>query len=255
VGFRVDPIKDLSIGLDLWNVKIKNQVLSQGIAEQVGFANPQQYANLFINPYQDPAGFTTIAFMQLPFNGGVAEHQGIDWDFAARAKLPVGDLTAQWTGTYMLKQRYSLSPGGEYFTDLGVFGPDQKVVFRTMMNLMLTLQTGAFANTLAVHYKSGYKDAHYSADDGVIFLANPDGSLGQSVDFAGLDVPSYTTFDWQTKYNYNKALQFTVGIKNLFDRDPPMSLQTGGGGNQVGYDGRYTDPIGRQFYLTGQYKF
>lgn len=28
-----------------------------------------------------------------------------------------------------------------------------------------------------------------------------------------------------------------------------------GGGNQVGYDGRYTDPLGRTFYLTGSYKF
>ncbi len=70
MGFRFDPIKSLSFGLDLWDVTIKNQVLSQGIAEQVGFASPGQYAGLFVNPYKDPAGFTTIAFQQLPFNGG-----------------------------------------------------------------------------------------------------------------------------------------------------------------------------------------
>ena len=68
-------------------------------------------------------------------------------------------------------------------------------------------------------------------------------------------VGSYTTFDWQGVYNYNKALTFTAGIKNLFDRNPPLTLQNAGGGNQVGYDGRYTDPLGRQFYLTGHYKF
>jgi iron complex outermembrane receptor protein len=68
-------------------------------------------------------------------------------------------------------------------------------------------------------------------------------------------VPSYTTFDWQGEYALNKALRVTLGVKNLFDRNPPMSLQTGGGGNQVGYDGRYTDPIGRQFYLGAHYNF
>ena len=54
---------------------------------------------------------------------------------------------------------------------------------------------------------------------------------------------------------FNSNLTFTLGIKNLFDRDPPLSLQNGGGGNQIGYDGRYTDPLGRQFYVVGQYRF
>jgi len=60
LGFRFEPIQSVSFGADLWSVQIKDQVLSQGIAEQVAFANPQQYQYLFINPYADPAGFTTI---------------------------------------------------------------------------------------------------------------------------------------------------------------------------------------------------
>ena len=254
LGFRVDPTNGLSLGLDLWDVKIANQVLSSGIAEQVAFKNPQQYASLFINPYTDPAGFPTIALIQQPFNGAVAEYQGIDWDFSYRTKLDIGNLAARWTGTQMIKQEYNFGPGLPMNTDLGVFGPDQQVVFRTTMNFVLSLQTGDFINTLSAHYKSGYKDASYPSSTNV-FLANPDGTLGASVAFDGLNVPSYTTFDWQTNYSFNKALQLTAGIKNLFDRNPPLSLQTGGGGNQVGYDGRYTDPIGRQFYLSARYTF
>ena len=97
--------------LDCWNVKIKNQVLSQGIAEQVGFANPQQYAGLFVNPYQDPAGFTTIAFSQLPFNGGQANYQGIDWDVTWRTNTSWGLFRANWTGTQMLKAEYNFGAG------------------------------------------------------------------------------------------------------------------------------------------------
>jgi iron complex outermembrane receptor protein len=63
------------------------------------------------------------------------------------------------------------------------------------------------------------------------------------------------TVDWQGSYQVNSMLKVTVGIKNLTDKDPPLSLQTGGGGNQVGYDGRYYDPIGRSFYGRVNVKF
>ena len=254
IGFRVDPTKGLSMGLDMWDVKIRDQVLSQGIAEQVGFANPQAYRSLFINPYQDPAGFTTIAFQQVPFNGGDAEYQGIDWDVSYKTKVSLGKLGVTWNGTVMRKQQYNFGPGQPFNTDLGVFGPDQQVVFRTIMNLSASLETGAFTNILTAHYKSGYQDQAYPANTS-IFLAKADGTLGQSVAFGGLRVPSYTTFDWQSKFVWDKSLSATLGVKNLFDRDPPLTLQNGGGGNQLGYDGRYADPIGRQFYITGQYKF
>ena len=255
LGFRVDPLAGLSLGFDLWNVQIKNQVLSSGIAEQVAFANPQVYKALFVNPYTDPVGgFSTIGYEQLPINGGVANYRGIDWDFSYRTKSPYGNLSALWNGTYMIKQDYTNSPGGDVLTDLGVFGPDQAVVFRVQSHLSTTLQTGAFSNTLVFNYKSGYKDEAYPVGTSV-FLANPNGSVGASTAFVGLDVPSYITFDWQGKYEYSKAMIVTAGIKNLFDRTPPLSLQNGGGGNQIGYDGRYADPLGRAFYLTGNYKF
>jgi len=109
------------------------------------------------------------------------------------------------------------------------------------------LQTGPWTNSLTAHYKSGYEDASYGAGE-TIFLANPDGSLGESVALSGVRVPSYTTWDWQTVYNFSKDIRGTIGILNLFDRDPPRSLQTGGGGNQIGYDGRYANPIGRAIY-------
>lgn len=254
LGFRFDPMRGLSLGADVWNVQITNQVLSSGIAEQVGFANPQAYRGLFVNPYQDPAGFTTIAFGQYPLNGGVANYRGIDWDFSYRTKLPFGNLATSWVGTYMLKQDYTNTPNGEVLSDLGKFGPDNAVVFRTQMHLSTTLQTGAMSNTLTAHYKSGYKDQPYDIGTSV-FLANADGSRGASTEFVGLNVPSYTTFDWQGKYDFNKAITLVAGIKNVFDRKPPLSLQNAGGGNQVGYDGRYADPLGRAFYMTGSYRF
>ena len=259
-GGRIEPIRGLSLGLDVWNVKINNQVLSAGVPEQAGFANPQQYKALFTNPYPDPAGYTTIAYLLAPVNGGVANYRGVDWDFSYRTKSPIGDMRAAWTGTYMIKQNYTVVAGGPAYSDLGNFGFDNAVVFRVQTNLSLSLVTGKMTNTITGHYKTGYHDQAYGADTAV-YLANPDGTRGPSVAFDGLAgaagplwVPSYTTFDWQGKYDFGK-FSLTGGIKNLFDRNPPLTLQNAGGGNQIGYDGRYSDPIGRSFYLTGNYKF
>ncbi|HTB87176.1 MAG TPA: TonB-dependent receptor [Steroidobacteraceae bacterium] len=254
-GVRVDPISQLSVALDYWNVKIKNQVESQGIAEQVAFNNPSQYKYLFVNPYLDPAGFQTIGLEQVPFNGGEAQYSGIDLNANYHVDLGFGRFNAIWTGTYMLKQQYTDGPGLPELTDLGVYGPDQQVVFRIISNLELSLQTGDWVNTLMVHYKSGYRDESYAAGSNVVFLANPNGSLGAAVDFSGLQVPSYETFDWQTVYNIEKNIKLTAGVRNIADKAPPLSLQTGGGGNQTGYDGRYYDPIGRTFYVRGDVKF
>jgi len=256
VGFRVDPFQGLSMGADLWNVDLQHQIISAGIPQSIAFNNPQQYANLFINPYVDPAIGKTIAYIQSPFNLGQANYRGVDWDMVFRTKTGLGQLTTAFSGTYMLKQRYQLIDGGNWNTDLGVFGPDQKVVFRTQLNLQMSLKTQNFLNTLSAHYKSGYKDQSFQPGDAAIFNVDASGKkTGDPIAFAGLDVPSYTTWDWQTRYDFSKALQLTAGVKNLFDRAPPLSLQNGGGGNQAGYDGRYADPLGRTFYLTGSYRF
>ncbi len=256
-GTRVDPVKGLSLGLDYWNVHIKDQIQSAGISEQIAYANPTQYAYLFVSPYLDPVGqFTTIALKQIPFNGGEANYSGIDWNFNYGLSTSWGRFNAMWTGTYMLTQNYTYGPGLPKNTDLGIFGPDNTVVFKTVSRLTLSLQTGRWFNTLAANYKSGYTDISH-VGDGAVFLADPSNSngFGANVDFCCLKVPAYTTIDWQTAFDIAKAVSLTFGIKNLSNKAPPLSLQNAGGGNQQGYDGRYADPIGRSYYFRANYKF
>ena len=47
----------------------------------------------------------------------------------------------------------------------------------------------------------------------------------------------------------------TLGVLNLADQDPPRSLKSAGGGQQIGYDDRYYDPRGRTFYVKGEVRF
>jgi len=246
LGGRWEPMQAVSVGLDYWTVKLKDQILN-GMPEGYAFANASSLQDLFVIPYQDPAGYPTLALIQKPFNAGKANYQGIDWEFDVRTTTPIGKMTANLSGTHMLKADYEL-PGGKQ-TDLGKFGGDNNVVFRNVMRLTLGLQHGDFTHTAIVKYKSGYADQAFTADSGNVV----DEATGNGVAYNG-KVSSYTTVDWQTRWQYSPALRFTVGITNLFDEEPPRSLKLVGG-NQVGYDGRYADPTGRAFTAGASYRF
>ncbi len=54
---------------------------------------------------------------------------------------------------------------------------------------------------------------------------------------------------------FSKNLTITGGIRNLFNQDPPFTQRNAGGGNTNGFDPRYADAFGRQFYVVGNLKF
>jgi iron complex outermembrane receptor protein len=250
LGGRLEPIKSVSLGLDYWGVKLKNQILS-GMPEAYAFANAAALPNLFVVPYQDPAGYSTVALIQKPFNAGSANYQGLDWEINLNTRTSFGKISADLSGTHMLKADYQLPSGKQ--TDLGRFGGDNNVTFRDIWRLALGLQYSEFAHTFTVNWKSGYADQAFTADSGNVVQLLPDGSEGDGVAYNGR-VKSYMVADWQTRWQASKNLRVTFGITNLFDRKPPMSLKIVGG-NQVGYDGRYADPTGRAVALGACYIF
>jgi iron complex outermembrane receptor protein len=66
-------------------------------------------------------------------------------------------------------------------------------------------------------------------------------------------VGHYSTWSLSTTYSGNKKAEFTAGIKNLFDKEPPFTNQLTN--FQLGYDPRYTDPLGFTVYARVTYKF
>ncbi|MGQ5523364.1 TonB-dependent receptor [Chitinimonas sp. PSY-7] len=244
IGFRVEPSQAISFGADLWDVQIKDAVSS--VTEQLAFANVEKYRNLFSTYTEQETGNTYWAFNEVTTNIGKSRRRGIDWDATGRAKLPFGTLTTNFTGTYLLKSEYTKpGTGSDWTTSLGYFGIDNAVSFRVISKLNATLQTGALSNSLTVNYRSGYTDAPSTVRD---VAAN------KVVRNFRLEVPSYTTVDWQGRYAVNKVAEVRGGIKNLFNRKPPLSLRNSSG-HQVGYDPRYTDDLLRTFYISGTYKF
>jgi iron complex outermembrane recepter protein len=253
LGFRVEPNSSFTGGLDLWSVKIKDAITV--VPEDTAFDNFETYRGLFSVTTDTSTNRPILTFSQVPVNAAVRRMLGIDWDVTLRNKFSFGNFTTRFTGTHLLESYFDLGFGTGQESSLGKLGSDDLVAFRYIATLANTLSTGPLENTLTINYRSGYKDQTYAEGDGTIFFRNTDGSVGAEVPvFGGLDIPSYITFDYQGKYDFNKALSLTFGIKNLFDKDPPLSLKSVAG-NQLGYDPRYADGTGRTFYLQGKYAF
>jgi len=125
------------------------------------------------------------------------------------------------------------------------------VTFRVQGRASAALKTGAFTNTLAMNFKSGYKDHTQTVE-----VLDAAGNVTGTEDIR-LDVPWYYSFDWQTQWEMNKTFTFTIGALNIFNRKPPFAISTGGvnRGQQFGYDDRYYDPRGRTWYVNATAHF
>ncbi|AZP11783.1 TonB-dependent receptor domain-containing protein [Undibacterium parvum] len=243
IGFRIEPIQNFSFGLDLWDVQMRNQV-SQ-VSEKQAFADPVKFRDLFTT-YTEPAtGNTYWAFKSLSVNIGKSHNRGIDWDMTGRQKFDFGTLTGNLAGTYLIKSDYT-APGTDnvWENSMDKYGINDAVSFSNLFKFTGSLETGALTNTLTVSYRNGYQDAETS-------VRNLSTNLNETL---RLDVPSYTTVDWQGIYNLNKAVTIRAGVKNIFNVAPPLSLRASSG-HQVGFDPRYADPTLRSFYMAGSYKF
>jgi iron complex outermembrane receptor protein len=87
-----------------------------------------------------------------------------------------------------------------------------------------------WAVTLGQRFKGGYTD-----QDGINY------------------VNRYTVFDLSGSWTGIKGLTVTAGVVNLFNSNPPLSVQNTT--FQRGFDPRFTDPLGRTYTLRMAYKF
>ncbi|MBA4178347.1 MAG: TonB-dependent receptor [Leptothrix sp. (in: Bacteria)] len=251
-GIRFEPDTNFNVGVEFWSVTVKDVITE--VPEDTAFDNFARYRRLFAVTTDPATGRPILTFIREPLNGALAKSKGVDLDLTVRAGTPIGKLTGQVAATYLVESYIDYGFGGGKESSIGKMGADDKVAFRTLLRLQGTLESGAFTNSLTLYWKPGYTDQAYTAVDQTVRVRNDDGTPGAFVAINDWKVPSYYTVDWQGKYSFSKALSFTAGIKNLMDKQPPLSIKTVGG-NQLGFDPRYADGIGRRFYLQGSYKF
>jgi len=247
IGVVVEPIKDLSLGLDVWAISLRNTIGS--LSQDFIFANPAKYAALY---HRNPAGDLSVDGSQCPNpatcgyiddrtqNLGGTITNGIDLSLNYRLRAgSFGNFALASNATWIHKYQFQNEAGGTWNQNIGVYAPEGSgPVFRWQNTTNLVWNKDQLSAGLTAHYKTGYID---QVNENV--TTQP----------AGYRVPSYTTFDTYVGWNQKKGLGVTFGVRNLFDRDPPLSFQSST--FQAGYDPRYYDAIGRTYYVRGTYTF
>jgi len=131
IGARYEPSNRLSLGLDLWDVKMRDAV--SAVSEQQAFANAAQFRDLFKYYTEPSTGNTYWAFSSSSMNIGQTHNRGVDWDITGKYRFGFGNLTSTLNGTHTLKSDYT-RPGtsDDWTNSMNYFGINNAVTFRNI---------------------------------------------------------------------------------------------------------------------------
>ena len=239
-GIVLEPFANASFSVDYFKINLKNAIVN-GISPLTVLGDLDQFGSLVTRAPADPnfPGLPgrILQINQLFINLGAIKIQGLDIEGHYRTPAQSwGRLSFNLSGTYYM--RYDgQNPDGTFTGGVGTaFGlVVTGVIPRWKHYASLTWDNGPWSATLAQNYQTSYTDQQTDLD----------GNLRT--------VGSLSTWDMQGSYTGLKNWKFTLGVKNLFDRDPPKSNQQST--FILGFDPTIYDPRARFVYGSVTYTF
>ncbi|CAM3735353.1 TonB-dependent receptor plug domain-containing protein [Roseateles saccharophilus] len=247
-GIILAPVADLGITLDLFHIKISNEI--QSIPDTVIYANPGQFSSLYkLNNLgsltqapvantscpNGPSSPTCGYVIQTVQNTGGIITSGADLSANYQMRTAVGKfrfgLEGTWTRSYLL-QEYA---GGQWLNLLGQFNGGNQPAIRWQHQLSVDWTNGDWGAGLTNHYTASYADEFKDAANQTI------------------RVGSYAVWGAYASWKPMPAMKLLVGVRNLLNTNPPFSNQTQNW--QSGYNPVFSDPTGRAWYLRATYDF
>lgn len=234
LGFRLEPNKQWTLGMDWWRLEIK---------DTFGY---YYGANVLSNPELRGQYLITdgsSSYIKTPnMNLGQSRSSGIDYDAQWRHPTDWGVFRWSLKGTYFIQSKRQSSNNSDYESDLGTFSVlSQTVTPRHQWVMRGTLEQGSWSAMASINYRSGNTES--------INLENLD---GERVPFTR-KVPSYWTLDLGARWAVRSNMTFGITVNNALDKTPPLRLL--GGDILQGIDTRYANYYGRTLKLKAEYKF
>jgi iron complex outermembrane receptor protein len=228
VGIVFEPLKNLSISLDYYNIEQRNLVALNGA--QFIVRNPALFPGAVV---RDAITRQILVIYDSYSNLANIRTEGLDVELSA--KLPrseMGDFGLRATMTQLMSYNYTPKEGQSEVDyagrNDGPFGAMPKLKSR----LSLDWSLAALSASLSWNYTSSYAQ-HASTAAGISPTVD-----GQS------------TFDLYFAYTGIKNLRLNLGVKNLTDKNPPWDVSSGLGFSSSQYDLR-----GRYVRVGADYKF
>ena len=245
VGLVLQPIRDLSLTADYFSFKVKDaistvppnialtQCLTTGNAAYCGLITRSASGTLWTGNSAIQAGNANIAAFE---TSGL--DLGLDYGFKMAA---MGRLDVSILGTYTQKFINEPTPGQGTYDCVGYFGntcgsPTPK--WRHSARLTWATPYDISVST-TWRYFGAVKDEGTSTNG---FLAaakiSPQGKFS-----------AVNYIDLSASYNFAKQYTARIGVRNLFDKDPPLAVTGAPFGNGNTYPVAY-DAMGRQLSLS-----
>ncbi|MDP2635358.1 MULTISPECIES: TonB-dependent receptor [unclassified Pseudoalteromonas] len=257
IGMVYDVTEDLSFTIDYWSLEIENIVGSLGIQEILDEEAKGNLTDLVVRNSSGRiddtkrTGFVKTDLQNLTEQSAT----GLNYDIQYSTDLSFGSLTSRLKIEQFLSyesQSSAVQPLCDWI--------DDEATRDYNANGNFTLDTGDFTTSLNMRFLPGYDSydkrntankscqlvGYYDVDTKNLDANGDYVDAGESQHFA-----SYVQFDLTGAYHVNENNTVTVGIRNLFDRQPPFSSVN----DWPFYSQSTYDNIGRFMYVQYDVKF
>ncbi|MES2318412.1 MAG: TonB-dependent receptor [Pseudomonadota bacterium] len=241
VGFVFEPSARFSANMDLWEIRRFNTIKSVTLGTML--ANYTLFQDQFL---RDASG-NLVAIDQRWVNAGAGVTRGIEAGARTNGKVWDGAWGAGIDGSYLLEKKsrpLSNAPFGA--SEVGVFSFIGDLGLKWKHSAYLSYKRGDWSGLFQNVYRHGYTD---QVLPGVASGKVTPSNYNPKVD-------AYSIFHASATYTGIKNLTLTVGVKNLFDQDPPFAITYDGNtGAGSSWEPRVADPRGRSLTLMANFKF
>jgi iron complex outermembrane receptor protein len=246
-------VKDLTLGLDYWTIRINNTIVTDTPSSILTDCYTNNVAARCIGFTRDPTlGYVnTFSFGQR--NAGYREHTGYDFDVNYKFRIgpwtELGNYVFNWQTTYLDKQVFkSTNSAATPESNEIAFAASAGAVYRTRSNMNINWQLANLGATLGARYYSRVRETCLSA---TLFPGECSGGAPASGGNNLNDVGDNTFFDAQFRYTTPWQGVMSVGANNIFEHiGPQMYSQPD---SNVSYNGEFD--IGRFWYAKYTHKF
>ncbi|WP_226929565.1 TonB-dependent receptor [Janthinobacterium aquaticum] len=236
LGMVIEPVKGYSASLDYWAINSKDRILNRSAT--IVLQNAALLPQYIIRNADDTINYVQAGWI----NAAGSRTRGADLSLRGEGNVSGFKWGAALDGTWTQSFKFAEIAGQQYKEYVGNFYT-RDLYLRWKHNASFSLARGDWSGLLTQNYSTGYKD---QVPNG--------GALPYPTGF-NPKVGSYTTYTLSGTYTGFKNTTVTVGIQNLFDRDPPFTAHNVDDVVGAGWDPRVADPRGRSLSFQLKYKF
>jgi iron complex outermembrane recepter protein len=238
LGTVVEPVKNLSLDVDSFWIFLRNQIVVGGLNYTTILQNAQT-ATQFANLINRNAAGQIVSISQTNANLFKSDVSGLDVDLKYSFSVAeLGTATLLGNGSYFYK--YDAQNANGTWTGQLDKGLNQVsnggIVSRFRYNATAIYEAKTWNASVTQNFQKRYRDA------------------ASTITLVQRRVAAYDTIDAQAAYTGLRLFNFTVGVRNLFDKNPPYANYASSTNNFIGgYDDTYGDPLGRFVYARVKY--